>query len=642
MTSYKIEFSVNGAEPPVKRKVGLPKGSTLGDLSRVIQAVLGWGDYRPHLFHIPAKNVTAQPGKPSEEEGFFYEEKMSLRTYKAPMTYVYGFGTRWEVSVTSQKQSNNDLDAPVLLESEGEAPLEDCAGIEAWNDILRILANPAHPDYKDVKAWADEVRQAGDIDSVNARLAKLERPDDDEDDLPNTVRDPKVSKGHNWRIQTDPKTLAFLSKTEKSDSKKLAAMKIPCPECGSLCVPAIDKDGPPVSISGQAHYQIRIECPCGASTGLSLLNDSYTVGYTYIGECHPYPMYVRHDSIRRELRKERNPLRRGRLLLSLARESVLLDEKDYVPDELEEAARVTDSRDFAVSSSARMDLMCLTKVPAFGVIMFPSLDPVSDTFYHVTLPAKSAAAALDDYKKVEKSLSDPAVPEWIRTRLLLKAVARIDKAGDHSTAAEIRTDLLRTLIDKAKGPDADTETFRRIVDTVASLCSDCYRGGIIKKAVEGLDMYYSAFASDQDPPSPILRVDSLVRMGLYRAAVLKDRKNAKKDLSAAIRMLDRSPGILVIKRAVVAAALQSYIDVKDTESRDLSMSLSMQLLELHYADLRDVNDIMRLSLLDARDREDPMSLLMMGMGAMGNDGVDPSRRVRRIDDAWSVGFMTCY
>lgn len=638
MTSYRIVISVVGADPAVTRTIGLPKGSTLGDLSRAIQAVLGWGDYRPHLFHIPSKGETAQPGEAVPEESILCEEDVSLWTHRVPMTYVYGFEPRWEVSVSFGKQSKDGLKHPVLIDSQGEAPLEDCAGIEAWNDILRILADPDHPDHGDVSAWVDEERGYDETNPAMAeeRLSEIERPSEDEGQP--TVRDPRA--GDRWFNEADPSSLKHLDGTARSDARRISRMHIPCPRCGEQCVPVLDTDGEPVSIAGKGHYPIRISCSCGEVTGLSLLNDGYVVGYTYTGMAHPYPMCAHYDALRRDLRAERNPLRRGRLLIAFSRECVLLDAVDGAIDGIDEAVRLGGSRDPGLSSTARMDEMYITGSPVSGSVLLSALDAVSAELYRLMLPAHSLNEAVEDRGKVERALSSSDVPLWIRRRLLQRAIGRIDEAGGHDEAVMMRTEAIRDLIGEAKGPDADTEVYRRLASTVSDLCAGCYRNGSIEAAAEGLGLYYAAFDPGSKHPSAFLQVDARVRMGLYRMTVRNDRKGAQRDLEAALDLARRNPGMLALERSAVASSLLAILGRNVSDNIDWTVAVVTHLLGHQMVSLEAGTEALLLMNTAMEEKDAFMDPLMRMIRGPEDEDDGVLGRIRGAPDAWGISFMT--
>lgn len=647
LTSYRIKLAVVGANPAVERIVGLPKGSNLGDLGRVIQAVLGWGDYRAHLFIIPSKGLTAQDGMAVEDEGILYEEDAAVWSYRVPMTYVYGFHPRWEVAVSFLKRSNDDLEHPVLIDAVGESPLEDCDGISAWNDILRILADHDHPDHGDVQAWFDEARVPMDADLVDARLTALERPSEDDEPL-STMRDPEAVKDHRWRTETDSRVLSSLAQTEKVDSRRLSKIEIPCPKCGTPCRPAIDRDGDPVSIGMRAHYPVRIECGCGAVTELTLLNDGYAVGYHYINAVHPYTMYSCHDAIERELHVERNPLRRARLLLEFARERYRLGEFRNFLDILYESARLAGNRDRRTSSSALFDMMYYSGRPVPGTVWYQSLDPVSGALYAIRGMGRDGKDPLEVYRRMVESLSGPDTLAWMRRRLQLKALDGVEMSGLHEDAARLRADIAKELIEEARAPGADSEVFHELCTAMADLCAGCHRGGLIETAGNIVGLYYRAFDPASKPPSPFLVVDSRVRMGLYRLTVRDDRKGARKDLADALKAAKRNPGPLAIQRGAVAAAVLNSIEGDKDDYIGFVMNVVTSLMGRNLVKLQDGTEMLMLmnALADGEEEEDnPFIRRLLGCGRFADDddyfGGDPLLgRFRRPDDAWDVSFMT--
>ena len=46
------------------------------------------------------------------------------------------------------------LERPVLIDGGGKCPPEDCGGVDGYKDFLIVMANPAHEEYEELKAWA--------------------------------------------------------------------------------------------------------------------------------------------------------------------------------------------------------------------------------------------------------------------------------------------------------------------------------------------------------------------------------------------------------------------------------------------------------------------------------------------------------
>lgn len=71
-------------------------------------------------------------------------------------TYAYDFGDNWEHKVIIEKV----LDAspmpslPACTDGRRAAPPEDCGGVWGYEELLAILADPAHPEHAARAEWA--------------------------------------------------------------------------------------------------------------------------------------------------------------------------------------------------------------------------------------------------------------------------------------------------------------------------------------------------------------------------------------------------------------------------------------------------------------------------------------------------------
>ena len=66
------------------------------------------------------------------------------------MLYTYDFGDEWEVTIVLEKMFEKDPDViyPVCLEGKRAGPPEDSGGPHGFMNLLEILSNPKHEDYK--------------------------------------------------------------------------------------------------------------------------------------------------------------------------------------------------------------------------------------------------------------------------------------------------------------------------------------------------------------------------------------------------------------------------------------------------------------------------------------------------------------
>jgi len=206
---YQLKVSIDGAQPPLWRRVLVPADTTLGELHRVIQALMGWHDNHLHEFEAPRpgdtgsltrrsrwdyrlfRSGTDPSGEPLDwimDDGQEDEDTAVLADVapceKSHFAYIYDMGDHWEHKVTVEKILSAVPGAayPVCLKGKRNGPVEDCGGVWGYEEMQEILADPAHPEHQDRKDWLEEVYGVSewdgasfDLAAVNDRLKKLRR-----------------------------------------------------------------------------------------------------------------------------------------------------------------------------------------------------------------------------------------------------------------------------------------------------------------------------------------------------------------------------------------------------------------------------------------------------------------------------------
>jgi hypothetical protein len=94
-----------------------------------------------------------------------------------PFQYQYDFGDDWQHTVQVEKIRPAAPDTLVLscLAGKRACPPEDCGGIPGYAQLLRILKNPRHPEYGELRQWAGRRfdPEGFDPEAVNKKLYRL-------------------------------------------------------------------------------------------------------------------------------------------------------------------------------------------------------------------------------------------------------------------------------------------------------------------------------------------------------------------------------------------------------------------------------------------------------------------------------------
>jgi hypothetical protein len=178
-----LKVTLWGSRPVIWRRLLVPAEIKLSKLHVVLQMSMGWEESHLHCFryeHLTfAPKASRQLGDPDESQD---EAKVRLSDVlhreKDWLLYEYDFGDSWEHEVRVEKI----LPAPpagarkaACLGGTRACPPEDCGGIHGYERLLKILANPKHPEHDETLEWIGESPDPATFDSarVDAALRKL-------------------------------------------------------------------------------------------------------------------------------------------------------------------------------------------------------------------------------------------------------------------------------------------------------------------------------------------------------------------------------------------------------------------------------------------------------------------------------------
>ena len=89
--------------------------------------------------------------------------------------YTYDFGDDWEHAITIEKTlpAAEGTTYPTCVAGKRACPPEDCGGPWGYQELLEIIADPAHPERAERLEWLGEDFDPEDfsLEAVNTRLA---------------------------------------------------------------------------------------------------------------------------------------------------------------------------------------------------------------------------------------------------------------------------------------------------------------------------------------------------------------------------------------------------------------------------------------------------------------------------------------
>ena len=94
---------------------------------------------------------------------------------KNKANYEYDFGDGWEHEVVLEKilQSVVGNKYPQCIGGERACPPEDCGGVWGYANLLKIIANPTHPEYQELMEWLGDSFNPEEFDP---KLVEFDNP----------------------------------------------------------------------------------------------------------------------------------------------------------------------------------------------------------------------------------------------------------------------------------------------------------------------------------------------------------------------------------------------------------------------------------------------------------------------------------
>lgn len=152
----------------------------MSDLHKIIQTAMGWTDSHLHQF---IKDRTFYTVKMKDDDFWDDTKNVDYRNMKISdlmqnehdrIEYEYDFGDGWIHIIILEKilLVENKIIYPVCIASKLNCPPEDCGGIWGYANILKILKQKTHKEYKSLVEWlgGEFDYQYFNIDEVNKRL----------------------------------------------------------------------------------------------------------------------------------------------------------------------------------------------------------------------------------------------------------------------------------------------------------------------------------------------------------------------------------------------------------------------------------------------------------------------------------------
>lgn len=186
---YQIKVTLQDSKPTIWRRFLVGDNVTLHNLHDILQIVMGWTNSHLHHFIVDGEYYS----EPFDDDFATVETKNEVR-YKLnqfvrgegfKFRYEYDFGDGWMHNLIVEKilPVEKGVHYPVCIKGKRACPPEDVGGVWGYDDFLEAIANPNHPERKEMLEWigADFDPDRFDMERINERLRHPRRQKDDEE-----------------------------------------------------------------------------------------------------------------------------------------------------------------------------------------------------------------------------------------------------------------------------------------------------------------------------------------------------------------------------------------------------------------------------------------------------------------------------
>ncbi len=176
---FQLKVTLRDSKPPIWRRIQVRGSTTLGRLHDILQVVMGWTDSHLHQFIVRDQYY----GVPDPDWSFEVKSEQRVKleqivaAVKDRFVYEYDFGDSWQHEIVVEKvlEPEPGMKYPLCLTGKRACPPEDVGGIWSYDDFLKAIRDPDHPEHETLTEWVGEPFDPGafDVEAVNGELRRL-------------------------------------------------------------------------------------------------------------------------------------------------------------------------------------------------------------------------------------------------------------------------------------------------------------------------------------------------------------------------------------------------------------------------------------------------------------------------------------
>lgn len=177
MEGIKFKVALKDITPEIWREFQVPADMSLEELHEVLQVVMGWENVHLYEFQIGDRrygSMEEETPKEVQDADETYLDDLNLEK-GSTINYLYDFGDGWEHTVTVLELLDEEPETAVCLNGGRECPPEDCGGRWGYSGLLEVIADPKHPQHKEMKEWlgGEFDPEFFDKDEINEELKEV-------------------------------------------------------------------------------------------------------------------------------------------------------------------------------------------------------------------------------------------------------------------------------------------------------------------------------------------------------------------------------------------------------------------------------------------------------------------------------------
>ncbi|AJQ88235.1 plasmid pRiA4b ORF-3 family protein [Xanthomonas oryzae pv. oryzicola] len=177
---YQLHVALTGSAPLIWRRLLVSGAVRLATLHRVLQPVMGWNNAHPYEFDLGGGRYGESGLDVPEPPRLKHAGRVTLESAVGQLEsfdYVYGAGQGWQhrLQVEALLPPDAGLRVARCVEGVNACPPESSGGIDDYQTLLQIIADPDHAQHVQELATLGGRFDPGhfDLAQVNRLLARV-------------------------------------------------------------------------------------------------------------------------------------------------------------------------------------------------------------------------------------------------------------------------------------------------------------------------------------------------------------------------------------------------------------------------------------------------------------------------------------